>query len=58
MTITAPSGGSAPGAGGSTMPASSAKATFGGNATFSARPALGFGTTPAKGIFGASGTLC
>ena len=62
MTITATSGGSALGAGGSTVPANSAassvKPTFGGNATFSAGRALGFGTTPAKGIFGASGTLC
>ena len=60
MTFTAPS------VGGSTTSANSgapfgttvtAKPAFGGNASFSSGPALGFGTTPAKGIFGVTGML-
>ena len=56
-----PLGGTTSGAaaGGSTAVGTTAfaatKPAFGGNAAFAAGPSLGFGTTPAKGIFGASG---
>ena len=52
-----PLGGTTSGAatGGSTTAFAATKPAFGENAAFAAGPSLGFGTTPAKGIFGASG---